>query len=212
MYQEINKSHQVFYTKIRHLIDLVGYADAVKDQVAETAFINGLAKELAIAVRSSPVALNLAQKVDYAHRYWTTRNPTTTTFQQVLAPHLRSSIARPSVIPPIAPSVNDPTTWRSAQFQSPMDKKLEELTDAVSKMTAHIANLDRRNERRPPIQRFSVQNPATGSNTQAASCRRCGQTGHWINQCPQPDPRTCFKCGKQGHIMTYCRSETNRQA
>ena len=53
--------------KIRHLIDLTGYADAVKDQVAETAFMNELAKELAIAVRSSSVALNLIQKVDYAH-------------------------------------------------------------------------------------------------------------------------------------------------
>src|SRR5437588_6692677 len=139
------------------------------------------------------------------------RNPTTMTFQQILVLHLQNSVVGPSIIPPIAPLVNDPTTWRSAQFQSPMDKKLEELTDAVSKMTAHIANLDRRNERRPPVQQFSVQSPATGSNTQTSSCRRCGQTGHWINQCPQPDPRTCFKCGEQGHIATYCRSETNRQ-
>ena len=150
------QSPQAFYTKIRHLIDLVGYADAVKDQVAETTFINELAKELAITVRSSLIALNLAQKVNYAHRYWTTRNLTTTTFQQVLASHLRSSVVGPSIIPPIAPSVNDLTTWRSAQFQSPMDRKLEELTDVVSKMTTHIANLDRRNERCPPVQRFSV--------------------------------------------------------
>src|SRR5207249_7557003 len=63
LYQEINESSQAFYMKIRHLIDLAGYADAVKDQVAEIAFMNGLAKDLAIAVRSSPVALNLAQKV-----------------------------------------------------------------------------------------------------------------------------------------------------
>src|SRR5437588_5876384 len=104
--------------KIRHLINLVGYANTIKDQVAETAFMNELTKELAIAVRSSPVALNLAQKVDYTHQYWTTRNSTTTTFQQVLAPHLQSSVAGPSIILPIAPSVNNPTTWRSVQFQS----------------------------------------------------------------------------------------------
>src|SRR5439155_2043709 len=106
LYQEINESSQVFYTKIRHLIDLAGYVDTVKDQVAETAFMNGLAKELAIAVRSSPVALNLAQKVDYAHRYWTTRNLTTMTFQQVLALYLQSSVVEPSIIPSIAPSIN----------------------------------------------------------------------------------------------------------
>src|SRR5437588_12457449 len=106
------------------------------------------------------------------------RNPTTMTFQQILVLHLQNSVVGPSIIPPIAPSVNDPTTWRPAQFQSPMDKKLEELTDAVSKMTAHIANLDRRNKRHSPVQRFSVQNLTIGSNIQTSSCQRCKQTSH----------------------------------
>ena len=67
LYQEINKSPQVFYMKIRYLINLVRYTNAIKDQVAKTAFINELAKKLAIVVWSSSVALNLVQKVNYAH-------------------------------------------------------------------------------------------------------------------------------------------------
>ena len=58
-----------------HLIPLAGYADAVLDQVAETVFMNGVHKEIALAIRSSPTALNLQHKVDYAHRYRVARHP-----------------------------------------------------------------------------------------------------------------------------------------
>src|SRR4051794_27529826 len=88
-YQGLSESLQAFYTMIRYLIDLAGYDENVKDQVAETAFMNGLQKEITLVIRSSPVNLNLAQKVDYAHRYWTARYPTTNTFQQVLVPNLQ---------------------------------------------------------------------------------------------------------------------------
>ena len=75
MYQEMEEEPLTFYTRIQHLITLAGYADAVLDQVAETVFMNGVHKEIVLAIRSSPVALNLQQKVDYAHRYWVTRHP-----------------------------------------------------------------------------------------------------------------------------------------
>ena len=50
LYQEINESSQAFYITIKHLIDLTGYTDTIKDQVVKIAFLNRLAKELAITV------------------------------------------------------------------------------------------------------------------------------------------------------------------
>ena len=69
MYQEM-EDPLTFYTRIRYLIPLAGYADAVRDQVAETVFMNGVHKEIALAIRFSPTAPSLQQKVDSAHRYW----------------------------------------------------------------------------------------------------------------------------------------------
>ena len=172
-YQGINESPLAFYTTIRHLIDLAGYPDAIKDHCAETAFMNGLHKEIAIQVRSAPTALTLVEKVDFAHRYWDARHPAVSVLEQTLAPHLR----REAYMQNSTHDIKDPNTWKPTQFRSPAEQKIDELTEQMAKMTAHIMNLDRRNERRPPIQRFSAQ-PATGSNAMPASCRRCGQQGH----------------------------------
>ena len=80
------------WVNIRERKYLAGYDNAVKDQVAETAFMNGIHQEIALQIRSSPLALNLAGKVDYAHRYWTARHPITNTFEQILAPNLRNTV------------------------------------------------------------------------------------------------------------------------
>src|SRR3954468_45995 len=90
-YQGMDESPQAFYTKVRHLVDLAGYDNAVKDQVAETTFMNGIHQELRMQIRTTPMILNWTQKVEYANRYWTTRNPMANTLQQTLAPHLRNS-------------------------------------------------------------------------------------------------------------------------
>src|SRR5213080_1888505 len=74
-YQGITESPMAFYTRIRHLIELAGYADSVKDQVAETTFLNGINREIALNIQSSPYPMNLQEKIDYAHRYWIVRNP-----------------------------------------------------------------------------------------------------------------------------------------
>ena len=40
------------------------------------------------------------------------------------------------------------------------------------------------------------------------SCYKCGNPGHWANQCPQAKPATpsgpCFKCGTTGHWAKRC--------
>ena len=73
--QEINQLPREFYSRIHDIIEVARYADAVQDQVAETMFMQVLVPDLIMAVRSTPTALTLEQKVDYAHRYWTARHP-----------------------------------------------------------------------------------------------------------------------------------------
>ena len=73
--QQINQSPQEFYTRICEIIEIAGYDNAVKDQVAETAFMQGLHPEIALQLRSSIIPLTLTQKVEGAHRYWSVRHP-----------------------------------------------------------------------------------------------------------------------------------------
>src|SRR5665213_1863518 len=88
--QEMNQSPQAYYTKIRDIIEMAGYDPAVQNQVEESTFLKGIFLELALAIRSSPIALTLEQKVDYAHRYWTARNPgQQDVYQATLLNHLR---------------------------------------------------------------------------------------------------------------------------
>jgi hypothetical protein len=68
-YQGMQESPMAFYTRIRHMIELAGYPNEVKDQVAETTFIGGISREIATQIRCSPYPMNLKQKVDFAHRY-----------------------------------------------------------------------------------------------------------------------------------------------
>lgn len=143
IYQGMNESPQAFYTKIRHLIDLANYADAVKDQVAETAFVNGLQRELADLVQTAPMVLTLTQKVDYAHRYWTRRNPTANIWQQTLAPNLRNLQDR--VLPEL-PQTADTLIPRPAQVdwtKAKENTQFDELAKKFDKLTAHISDLDK---------------------------------------------------------------------
>ena len=47
--QEVNLPRE-FYTRIRDIIEVAGYVDAVQDQVTETTFIQGLIPDLIMAV------------------------------------------------------------------------------------------------------------------------------------------------------------------
>src|SRR4051794_29133499 len=74
IFQGENESPAMFYNKIRHLIDLAGIPDNAKENTAENAFLNGINRELFMAIRLSPVTLDLAAKVNFANRYWTARH------------------------------------------------------------------------------------------------------------------------------------------
>ena len=67
--QGMSEDPNTFYTRIRHQIVLADYPDAVQDQVAENTFMKGIHQEIALAIRSIPMVLDLVQKVTYTQRY-----------------------------------------------------------------------------------------------------------------------------------------------
>ena len=107
----------------------------MQDQVAETTFMNGLHKEIAMAIRSSPTVLDLQQKVDYAHRYWIARNPN----KNVILPEKLRTTVRKYDPKPTTPQ----NKYASPALRSPpvSEKDLNELTKKFTDMTAHIADL-----------------------------------------------------------------------
>ena len=60
--QEPNQSPRAYYTKIRDMIEVAGYIDAVQDQVAESTFLQGLTPELALVIRSITNGLDIGTK------------------------------------------------------------------------------------------------------------------------------------------------------
>ena len=63
---------------------------------------------------------------------------------------------------------------------------LDELTEKMNKMEAHLVNL-RRN--RPPVRNVR--------------CRSCGKPGHSEQECFRN--QICRRCNKKGHIEHACR-------
>ena len=187
IFQGTKESPNAFYTRVRHLVDLAGYAVAVKDQVAENAWISGLHSEIRVMIRATPIALTLAQKVGYGQHYWTAHNPGEGMPPQQLGPRRpwENNIYEPA-IPPGTTSVPAPAvTPVPKPALKKKDDGMEELTRMMSEMTAHIADLqaqvkqqDRFNSR-PQRSVYTAQDSRSGSS----SCYLCGKPGHFARDC-----------------------------
>jgi len=73
------------------------------------------------------------------------------------------------------------------------DETIDELTEQMKRMEAHMANLTRRNN---PVQR-----PMTGPRN--IQCRNCGRMGHMERECFRN--QICKRCNKKGHTERVCR-------
>ena len=83
-----------------------------------------------MAIRSSPIALTLEQKVDYAHRYWTARNPGQQDVYQATLPNY----LRKNNIPKTEPIPTEPPKAKKEKIS------IDELSERFARMEAHIAN------------------------------------------------------------------------
>lgn len=58
-------------------------------------------------------------------------------------------------------------------------------------------------------ERGDQQDPhrADGRKRSPGACPNCGQTGHWLNQCPQI---RCYRCDRRGHMARGCKETRGR--
>src|SRR4051812_797019 len=106
-----------------------------------------------------------------------------------MTPNPMESMIRPSQV-----------NWNQPQE----DTAITELANAMSKMTAHIADLDKRmSQCQQPVQRFTADIPTSGTNRTPIICQCCKQNRYTSQVCHLSDLQTCFKCGEQGHISTW---------
>src|SRR6266498_3956325 len=78
------------------------------------------------------------------------------------------------------------------------DETIDELTEQMKRMEAHMVNLSRNTNIRPMTR--SMARPMTGPRIQ---CRNCGKMEHMERECFRN--QTCKRCNKKGHTERVCR-------
>ena len=138
-----------------------------------------------MAIRSSPVVLDLQQKVTYAQRYWTARHPQDHIMKRVTGVRIEAPRAT-SIIPTSMINWNIPQPKAIEQQKS--SDPMEELAKKFAEMTAHLGNIVKEIKGRDchPIQKFA-----------ATTEKKRG---------------TCYSCREEGHYSYECMSETKCKA
>ena len=86
-------------------------------------------------------------------------------------------------------------------LQQETDKRLEQLTDALTKLSSTVPT-------QPTTER-------PDNTIQKKPCPRCHRVGHWARDCPQPNSRKqktgseCLECGEFGHRWRECPNQGN---
>ena len=176
LHQEEHESPVTFYTRVREMIDLAGYNDAVKDEIAENAFLSGIQPALTKMVRAAPLPLDLDQKVDYAHRLWVSDHPYENIMHQNMPSQLQNVLK------------DKPLSSQAPQIHA--DPSIAILTQQMEKLTVNLANIDKRmNQRSEPPQRFYAADTQGNQNS---------------NYQPRRPERPCFVCEEMGHYAKNC--------
>ena len=138
MVQKIEESPEEFYTKICYLINIAEYANTIKDQIAEQTFVRGVHREISEAIRTTPMALDLTQKVAYAKRIWTAKyygNP------EALISH--SILPTPTnIVPTAVLLLPRPQTLRATPTLAAISKKKDDMDDFIKKFSELTVNLN----------------------------------------------------------------------
>ena len=110
-------------------------------------------QEIALAIRSTPMALDLEQKVAYAQRYWTARHPQGHTMERITGVKIepRNTHIVPTAI------VNRNTQQQPQSQELRKADPMEELAKQFAEMTAHLSDVVKEFKRQP-VQKFAAMN------------------------------------------------------
>jgi hypothetical protein len=129
--QRQEETPRAFFTRISQLINLAEYPEALREPIAEGVFMKGISDKMAIAIKSSPMPLDIAGKVNYAQRMWTARNPTQSlAFKPLLTQERPVSIMK-------RPEISSMKAESSKITEDP----IEALTKQMEEMKLFMANI-----------------------------------------------------------------------
>jgi dUTP pyrophosphatase len=187
-YQEEGESPTKFYSRIREIVQYAGYADAaMEDLVAENTFMQGVLPKYSFAIRTAPATMTLNQRVEYAQKIWSAGKPIGATSIPLPRAVITTEASKPAERTPIS------------ETEPKADPVMDKLAEEFAKMTAHIANLEKRINYRQPVQRFDQR-------------RHSERSAEREERTFPRRPPICYRCGEEGHLATDCMTETSRKA
>src|SRR3954468_9059242 len=174
MKQEANESPKDFHARIRHAMRLSGMAAAVTPFILQTVFEQGLQPDIRMHVESLGTA-QAAVKLNRTQGYWNAHNGKGRNLLDKMPEVVKKRIQpTPSAIK-TKPSVS---VAPAVQANS-----IDQLVSEFKKMSAHVADMDRRIQARQEYgqPQYFTANPGTQGNL-SRPCPNCGGA-HWKSEC-----------------------------
>ena len=187
------ESPRDFYTRILHAMQYAAIPAAAQQILAQTIFMNGIPEDIRQHVEQLGQA-ELADKINIAQGYWKYRHGPRRNLANEFPERLQYKLGLkvPHIdIEKVPATTTIPITKVPAITSKPVAQKdMDDLVDKMARMTAHLADLDRRME-----QRKSRPTYITTENSGRLKCYLCDREGHMARECPT-------RSWKQGRPIT----------
>ena len=188
-FQLESESPQQFYQRISLLVDNSAIPDDHREYTIESQYFTGLQPAVRFHVKMFGMGLDFAGKRTHAQHFWQNRQGA----------------------PPPDIDISPQQLYRQEPNYQPrqVTKKISNYEDQLEKLTTEMAQLriQLANQGRPPrtpnYRNFGK--PENVQNNQA--CFKCGEVGHFANQCMAETPRKAQGRREAANIATFNKQE-----